>query len=822
MINRIDDKAAIESIFQRYNGKAGILLLYAHTGVGKSLLIDRIFQNKSDSCYIRLEINQQEAQETKGLYISCLAKALNKYAHDTNKFSTLESFVENIYIINKDNEKVVNDFLDVVAELVKAKTIKEKLDQNKKFKKDLIDKVLQNDNDVAVTFLLDYILYITKERRLAVSIENIQQANKRLVLFLKTLLQKTQNIFLIGEYTIHSSEDELTSLFKEFPFDSIEIFELPKLNKKELIGGIKQIAIDDNEEALCGIIENSYDESYGNLAKLDLLLKKNNQFGLSGINKSINNIKYDDAMHSLYSGLTSNQKMLLWYIVTHLGRIHLNIFSRFIKNFSVEDPRPFETLESLISFKLIRKSNDIISLGHDSFIELLKQEEDFKKFALIANNDWLIFYRTITIDNNFNEFTESGVSSQDLFILQLVFILNIGGNGNLDWMNVILSKINESLNNNTFSYSLISKVTSIFYEVIETNTNKKLLNKTYEWIILILSKLGYSEEIVKIRTAYNPPNTSDLLFLLQSSASVATCDRKIIEDLKANAEMDTAWSFRSIGAKLLLLRYYRTFNQKKLAQNVWTELLKLNQDQGFKNVILDQVNLCSFNFKKRQTFLNQSKEGHKLSGNYYQYCSTLLNSNANAYYLYFLKLLSKKKFLQAASENLDIVKDILAASHYPMHAYLNQKSIFQLVAGNVNEDILLTNFQTAYLNCGISGNKPLIGANILAVALQQNNLTGVREYADQLMQMSRIYSELNSEFSKYPLINCYNYFRRIKDREGQKEAIYLLKKGKTFNSVGSYLTAVPFVTETFLRGIRYFPCNIVNWDIDFEAIQARL
>lgn len=131
------------------------------------------------------------------------------------------------------------------------------------------------------------------------------------------------------------------------------------------------------------------------------------------------------------------------------------------------------------------------------------------------------------------------------------------------------------------------------------------------------------------------------------------------------------------------------------------------------------------------------------------------------------------------------------------------------------------NFVAAYRSCGISGNKPLIGANIVAVGLKMNKLEGLEPYVYDLMQMSRKYSELNSEFAKYPLVICYNYFREFGDIQGQKEVMYLLRRGKEFRGPLDYLVALPLVSEFILRKARYYPSNIFNWDIDFETIQQK-
>ena len=277
MINRITEKEVINNIYKEASNKSksALLIIYAKTGVGKTILIDTIFKSLIGSHYIRLKINQQQAQETKGFYLSSLAKALNIYAHQTSEFSSFEEFISTTHSLGKNGEKAIDDLLDIAFILVNKKDIREKINEPKKAKEGIIKKILESDNEIALSFLLEYITYISENRRIILCIENIQNANPRLISFLNELLKKTKNLFLVGEYTISNSEFEVTSLFQQFPYEYTSVYELIKLDKAELLGGLSQIIEPKYINQVHKIIETSYDESSGNLANLQLLLKKN-------------------------------------------------------------------------------------------------------------------------------------------------------------------------------------------------------------------------------------------------------------------------------------------------------------------------------------------------------------------------------------------------------------------------------------------------------------------------------------------------------------------------------------------------------------------
>lgn len=815
MINRLVEVEQIEEVYAKNDGQPSILILYAYTGIGKSCLVDEIFSKKLNSAFVRVEINQDESEDLNGLYTSSLAKSLNKYAFETGKFPTVEDFINNIYNIDFNREKVINDLLDIIASSTEVtKTIKAKIDQSKNLKENIVEKVLQNNNDISASFLLEYITHISANNNLIISIENIQNTNSKFISFLRELIKKSKKLFLIGEYTIEKSTDEILNLYRQFPTESVQVYELKKLNKRELIGAIKASEPEDIANDVCKIIEDSYDISSGNLIKLELLLKQN-QLGF----KNFKTKKYDDALHNSYSVLTNNQKMVLWFIVTHLGKVNVDVFKLFLKNIQEDEQRVFEALKILKNLKLIKISDRTIALEHDSIFELLKEEEEYFKFISIANRKWLNFYKEITAKKNFDYFLELGISKENILILQLTLIINIGGDDNIDWMNCILSEINNSLTNN-ISGSLIFKLKNIFRQVIKTNSNKNLLYQTYERTVLMLYKLGLSEEISSLSKQYVPSNPSKLLFLVQSSARIVACDPTVIIELeKIHDKRD---SFLSIGVQLLLIRYYRTFNQFKKAKLIWEKLLSPKYLTPYKEIIYEYVNVASFNMTKRLKYLRLAEDGNKNFENNYHLCSTLLNINATLYYQFFWKIINKKDFLTKAERNLNRVKELLSDSYYPMHKYLNQRTIFQWVSGKVSDEKLMENFQAAYRICGIPPNKSLIGSNIIAIALKQRDFLEIEPYVNELMENSRRLSNLNSEFAMYPLINCYNYFREIGDNMRQNETITLFRKGKIFNNFMDYLVMAPFLTEIFFKKIGYYPCNIVNWQIDFESIQQQL
>lgn len=815
MIDRIEDAKVIESIYLENINKPTFLVLYAPTGVGKSYFVDEVFKKFNETSYIRIEITQREAEETKGAYISNFAKNINKYAKRTHEFPTLENFINDIFHKELNRERILVDLLDIAVAMFNE-TATKKIHSEKVFRDNVIESILQNDGDTPIAILLEYIIYISNVKRLVITIENIQDSNSKFNNFLQELIRKTKNIFFIGEYTIRKIGETPSDYVNQFSVKNIEVYPLNKLKKEDLIGGLKTIVDIDILDDIKEIVSSSYDMSVGNLKSIEWLIKLNRRKWKLSTEKNLSIIKYDNALHSLYSSLNNDQKILLWYVVVHLGNVEVKIFFKFLQSTHNENPYIYNGLEVLIEIGFLTQDDQTFKLQHDSLNELLKEEEDSLKFLLIANSNWLIFYKKITLSSDIQSLLSDKFNKQDILILQLTFIINIGGTSNIDWMNQILFEVNKSLNSDG-NYSLVSKLIKTFEQINESNTNKNLMSKTYQWIIIILSKLGYSQEVFSLQQKYNSNKSSNLVHLLECSARIASCDKSVLNSLVKIDESENP--FLVIGSKLLLVRYYRTFGQINKAYSIWKKLKNDYKKSPFWGVILEQVNICSYNMSKRLKYSQMAGKEYEKGDNSYHLCSNLLNINAHLFHSYYLGQASKRKFIKVAKENLEKVKKIIPYSHYPLHVYTNQKAIFQLTLGDVPTDVIIQNLKNAYLNCGIPGNKPLIGANIIALGIKQNNVSEIENYVVELLSMSRKFSELKSEFARYPLLNCYKYFALIDDKPHMQEIINLCSKGSLFNNYLDYLFINKYSIKLIFNSTNYYLCNIVNWDIDFEFIE---
>jgi hypothetical protein len=145
--------------------------------------------------------------------------------------------------------------------------------------------------------------------------------------------------------------------------------------------------------------------------------------------------------------------------------------------------------------------------------------------------------------------------------------------------------------------------------------------------------------------------------------------------------------------------------------------------------------------------------------------------------------------------------------------------VVNLVGGEVDRTIVLENFKIAYDNCGITGNKILIGSNIVATSLAQKEYSGVQSHVDELVNTSRSYAKMNSEFARYPLLNCYRYYKDIGPKSKWKETIELFVQGNALGNNWNYFLEHPFFLMMLFSRIKFYPTNIVNWDIDFQHIK---
>ena len=94
-------------------------------------------------------------------------------------------------------------------------------------------------------------------------------------------------------------------------------------------------------------------------------------------------------------------------------------------------------------------------------------------------------------------------------------------------------------------------------------------------------------------------------------------------------------------------------------------------------------------------------------------------------------------------------------------------------------------------------------------------------YAKELINVSRRYSSLNVEFARYPLLNCFQYFNKIKDKAHKKEILQTFTRRQIFNNSIDHIMRRQFLVKFLFSHIKYYPTNIMNWDIDFQNILSK-
>ena len=403
--------------------------------------------------------------------------------------------------------------------------------------------------------------------------------------------------------------------------------------------------------------------------------------------------------------------------------------------------------------------------------------------------------------------------------MQLHFIVNLGGNSDIDLMNNILDQLGKSLNIN-HSEDIVAKLVKIFYYIFKHKENEKLIYKAYENVIRMLYNLGCSEQICKLLNTYAPQEKSDLLRLLSYSARISCCDSHVKSEMDDVTIKENLFLYQ--GCQLLRIKYYRTFGQINLAFKVWSDL-KNNTPRNslYYPLILSYANVSSFNIIRRVNYLRLAEKEFFINGDYRQACAALLNINANLYHQYVYNVICKKRFLQEAYSNFDKVRSMLPSIYYHFNEVQNNKMILELVDGKTPLEEIKDGFCQAKTMCGMAGNRAVINSNIVGVSLKLKNVAGLDIRVRDIMKRSREHIELNCEFGKYALLNCYNYFHMVGDKAGMKEAVYFFRKGATIGSGSEYLFSIPLLTEGLFRFRKFHLMNVMNWDINFENLQSQ-
>ncbi len=151
-------------------------------------------------------------------------------------------------------------------------------------------------------------------------------------------------------------------------------------------------AFQNSPKEYLNLVKGSYEESSGNLHKLQML--QNIKI------KQEKRIKYDEIDSIRIFSLNKILQLLMCGIALHDGYVSEELLDLFIKHRHFTTTTPVintnELVERILKEKdLIYKEDDSFKIKHDSIISFLLKETALEKYRIISINIWLNIYRSL-------------------------------------------------------------------------------------------------------------------------------------------------------------------------------------------------------------------------------------------------------------------------------------------------------------------------------------------------------------------------------------------------------------------------------------------
>lgn len=385
-----------------------VSIIYSKSGVGKSRLCEEILKDISDTkAKVKVKVNISKSNSLQdGFYIKQLAKEINKNSSVMNSIS-FEEFLK----IDSEKDvdgllyKVANDYIEKSPLMKNAKDVVSKIFSFGSFES---DKFFDSNISDTIKTAYDYIEYSCKNNYFIINVENIQNIDITSLEHLSKLIQTTDKIYLLLEYTISNNTSlsitDIKNSFGQKVNLNFHIKELDYLSENELVK-----LLESNNELLKQYVKRSYTQWDGNLRpfvslhyKLPDSDEEIKNF-ISNSNNTINNLVFNDLLN-----LNTKEIFLLMLIAVHADPVELNLVNQ-IHNIDlltdVSNIFDFELeLGKLVQKRFLSTYNKSYMVNDDTILNILLDYDNFHAKKVLAVQLWLKIY-TLLYDAETHYFT---------------------------------------------------------------------------------------------------------------------------------------------------------------------------------------------------------------------------------------------------------------------------------------------------------------------------------------------------------------------------------------------------------------------------------
>ncbi|MXV14000.1 hypothetical protein [Hufsiella ginkgonis] len=558
--------------FVATNNQSRFIVLAAPTGIGKSGLVDQAFAD--NDFFIRVKIAKHDSsKDVPYLYLKELARAISL---SSLRGSAFPSFRD--HVVTKERS-LVNTFRHILADVATSNSIANSAELGRVLKdsKDtttLINLLFNEEYNDSIGFAYRYIQEVLKERRVAVSIENIQNIDKESLSYFHEFLLSYSTLYLIGEYTTDNKYQISTTDLLSYcsaPGVKADLIDLNKLSIDEILREYKNVP-----DIIFRILKNSYEQSSGNLHHLQVLVSDLTE---KKITEYPENIKYDQVISNELNTLSTDESFILSLVIAHGGKVDTDILKSVLLGIEDEYLLKFdmasvnEMISNLVYKKLLVEDDITIATAQDSVIEKALESISLKKYFFLSYKSWLGFYQKVDNSGNDANLPKSEVLSWQILFKALLNDLT----GIVELLNEI-HKLSLLSITPRRAIKYLEKVKEVIGKNFHATNQQTLTERINHKITQILYRLWLFEDIPKYTSAHLDNlsmflyHTSSLAVIGRSDEAIALCTTRLGETDRQEAG----------GILLVRIAAYRSSNRYDECEEEWLRLYNEGVYDGTK------------------------------------------------------------------------------------------------------------------------------------------------------------------------------------------------------------------------------------------------
>lgn len=787
-INRKEELNYLSADLSQFRTASRLLILSAHSGIGKSALVDQVMPEFTGKNRYRIAVPIDKQNNIEDGYVwKLIVKMINADAEVNKSYLTLFQFLK----VDKFYNNVAQGLFRALLGYLKLDSFGDGYRESSNKKQDRITEWLSDDKEL-LDITYRYVLHIAQIRKIFLTIENIQIADNTSLLLLRDLLINVGNIYVIAECTISESDNKVPQLIRLYGNQNIEInhLRIEKINKDELLNSIK-----DEKELLIGMIENYYENSDGNLHKFQLL--RNSLYTKYDISPaSFNNItKY------IINNLDDISLGLITIVQAHQGQVSLKLlniylqYSKSLEFMSAEDVQ--QKIYDLQKLGFLKLGIDKISIEHDSISADLKNTDKIAKLQIIANRNWIRLYQSL--ERNTIKYE---IDYIDTLLQQLYFMLKMEAFSELP---NVLERINRYISI-TPSSSVVFQLDKIA-ESCKKFISEEEYSEIFKWLAILYYRCGYSDKVISICSPYLLTDTIVLLCYLASLSTINHAETfQFIDSLDGSVSREL-----QLGLILVKIRTLRSADNFIECKKLW---LSHYQAETFKNTSLEAgflkyatlVEHDDYNFriacceKSLQMFENLNDHFGKIST-----CVSLSRD-----YAYIGNLTECKRFLDQA-ENLT------NTAIYPRYTFYNNRAVLDILANNIT-NLTKDGLNNALRICSNGGNQLIILSNLLVIAIIEKDTVYGYSIFQRIIKIVLAEFDPKDTITHLCLYNCYRFTIQMELKEDSENIFSYIKQFDLRQDIdlwhylinGEGFNPYPDVIKK-----EYYPCFMIGWDLDY-------